>query len=125
MKIILRLLGLAGLLLVQVNVFSQDMRSTPAVAAPTLMHQLSVTAQEYSWIVAAFQATIMLQPICGYALDVLGLKAWFAIFAVAWSFINMAHGLAHRCRPGADGGARGAVVRLLRSRDGEGDLAGQ
>ncbi len=70
-------------------------RSTLAVAAPTLMKQLSLTAQEYSWIVGAFQATIMLQPICGYVLDVAGLKLGFAIFATAWSFINMAHGLAH------------------------------
>ena len=36
----------------------------------------------------------MLQPICGYVLDVIGLKFGFAIFAVAWSFISMAHGLA-------------------------------
>jgi MFS transporter, ACS family, hexuronate transporter len=70
-------------------------RSTLAVAAPTLMKELSVTAQEYSWIVGAFQATIMLQPICGYVLDVVGLKFGFAMFATAWSLINMAHGLAH------------------------------
>ncbi len=37
----------------------------------------------------------MLQPICGYVLDVLGLKRGLAIFATAWSFISMAHGLAH------------------------------
>ena len=37
----------------------------------------------------------MAQPICGYVLDVLGLKLGFAIFAVAWSLVNMAHGLAH------------------------------
>ena len=37
----------------------------------------------------------MLQPICGYVLDVLGLKVGFAIFAIAWSLISMAHGLAH------------------------------
>ena len=37
----------------------------------------------------------MFQPICGYVLDVLGLKLGFAIFAIAWSLISMAHGLAH------------------------------
>jgi ACS family hexuronate transporter-like MFS transporter len=36
----------------------------------------------------------MLQPIAGFALDVLGLKIGFAIFAIAWSFISMSHGLA-------------------------------
>jgi ACS family hexuronate transporter-like MFS transporter len=37
----------------------------------------------------------MAQPICGYVLDVVGLKTGFAIFAVAWSLFNMAHGLAN------------------------------
>jgi len=70
-------------------------RSTLAVAAPTLLKDLNITTQEYSWITAAFQATIMLQPICGYVLDVIGLKFGFAIFAIAWSLISMAHGLAN------------------------------
>src|SRR5829696_1603284 len=68
-------------------------RSTLAVAAPTLLVELKITAQEYSWIVSAFQGGIMLQPICGYVLDVVGLKAGYAIFAVAWSLVNMAHSL--------------------------------
>jgi MFS transporter, ACS family, hexuronate transporter len=69
-------------------------RSTLAVAAPTLLAELHIDARQYSWIVGAFQGAIMLQPICGYALDVLGLKLGFAIFAVAWSLTGMAHGLA-------------------------------
>lgn len=69
-------------------------RSTLSVAAPTVMADLQITTQQYSWIVGAFQGAIMLQPICGYVLDVLGLKLGFAIFAVAWSIICMAHGLA-------------------------------
>ncbi len=70
-------------------------RSTLAVAAPTLLQDLHISAQEYSWIVAAFQIAIMFQPVCGYVLDVLGLKVGLAIFATAWSVISMAHGLAH------------------------------
>src|SRR6266700_7698190 len=70
-------------------------RSTMAVAAPTVLKDLHITTQQYSWIVGAFQGAIMTQPICGYVLDVLGLKAGFAIFAVAWSLVNMAHGLAN------------------------------
>jgi ACS family hexuronate transporter-like MFS transporter len=69
-------------------------RSTLGVAAQTLMHDLHISTQQYSWIVATFQATIMMQPIVGYVLDVLGLKIGFAIFAIAWSFISMSHGLA-------------------------------
>ncbi len=69
-------------------------RSTLGVAAPVLLQDLHITEKQYSWITGAFQGAIMLQPICGYVLDVLGLKTGFAIFAVAWSLINMAHGLA-------------------------------
>src|SRR3954452_17207129 len=70
-------------------------RSTLSVAAPTIMKDLVITTEQYSYIVGAFQAMIMLQPICGYVLDVLGLKKGFAIFAVAWALINMSHGLAN------------------------------
>ncbi|HSP68267.1 MAG TPA: MFS transporter [Bryobacteraceae bacterium] len=70
-------------------------RSTLSVAAPTLLEQLHISAREYSWIVGAFQGAIMTQPICGYVLDVLGLKMGLAIFAVAWSLINMSHSLAN------------------------------
>ena len=70
-------------------------RSTLSVAAPTLLQDLSITPQQYSWILNAFQGAIMLQPLCGYVLDAIGLRTGFAIFAIAWSFISMAHGLAH------------------------------
>ncbi|HVT72244.1 MAG TPA: MFS transporter [Lacunisphaera sp.] len=70
-------------------------RSTLAVAAPTLLSDLHISAKEYSWITGAFQGTIMLQPFAGYCLDVVGLKLGFALFATAWSLTTMAHGLAH------------------------------
>jgi len=70
-------------------------RSTLGVAAQTLMTDLHITTVQYSYIVATFQVAIMLQPFAGYVLDVLGLRVGFAIFAVAWSIISMAHGLAH------------------------------
>jgi MFS transporter, ACS family, hexuronate transporter len=70
-------------------------RSTLAVAASTIQDQLHINNEQYSWIVGAFQGAIMAQPICGYVLDVLGLKAGFAIFAIAWSLINMSHSLAN------------------------------
>src|SRR6187200_2629460 len=69
-------------------------RSTLGVAAPTILQDLHITAQQYSWIVSTFQIAIMLQPVCGYILDVVGLKAGFAMFAIAWSIVSMAHGLA-------------------------------
>lgn len=69
-------------------------RSTLAVAAPTVLQDLHITEKQYSWIVGAFQATIMAQPISGYLLDVLGLKTGLAIFVLAWSLTNVAHALA-------------------------------
>ena len=69
-------------------------RATLAVAAPTLLKDLNISTQQYSWVLSAFQFAIMLQPLCGYVLDIVGLKLGFAIFAIAWSFISMAHGLA-------------------------------
>ena len=70
-------------------------RSTLSVAAPTLIKNLHIGPQQYSWINATFQGAIMLQPFCGYVLDVIGLKMGFALFATVWSLISMAHGLAH------------------------------
>jgi ACS family hexuronate transporter-like MFS transporter len=69
-------------------------RSTLSVAAPTLLAELRIGEREYSWITGAFQGAIMLQPLCGFVLDTLGLKTGFALFALAWSVISMAHGLA-------------------------------
>jgi ACS family hexuronate transporter-like MFS transporter len=70
-------------------------RSTLAVAAPTLLHDLHITTRQYSWIVGTFQGAIMAQPICGYVLDSLGLKFGLAIFVTIWALTNMAHGFAH------------------------------
>ncbi len=70
-------------------------RSTLAVAAPTMMQDLHMTTEQYSYVLSAFQFTYMVQPVTGYIMDVVGLKIGFAIFAVAWSLITMAHGLVH------------------------------
>lgn len=70
-------------------------RNSLSVLAPTLREELSITTQQYSYIVAAFQvAYTIMQPICGYVLDFLGLKLGFALFALAWSLSNMLHALA-------------------------------
>jgi ACS family hexuronate transporter-like MFS transporter len=82
-----------GLLMVG-SIINYLTRSTLGVAAPTLIQTLHITTVQYSWILNAFQFAIMLQPLCGYVLDVIGLRAGFAIFAIAWSFISMAHALA-------------------------------
>ena len=70
-------------------------RNTLSVAAPTVLQDLHIDEHQYSYVVAAFQIAIMFQPLCGYVLDVLGLRFGLAIFAFVWSVVNMAHGLAH------------------------------
>ena len=81
-------------LLMAGSVINYLTRSTLGVAAPTVLKDLNIAEQQYSWIISAFQVAIMLQPLCGYVMDTIGLKMGFAIFAIAWSFISMAHGLA-------------------------------
>ncbi|HEX7822259.1 MAG TPA: MFS transporter [Sphingobium sp.] len=70
-------------------------RSSLAVAAPTLKDSFGMTTQQYSWVVAAFQgAYTIAQPLAGHALDLMGLRLGFALFAVAWSLSNCAHAFA-------------------------------
>src|SRR5215813_1439930 len=69
-------------------------RQTLSIAAPTVITSLHITTQQYGWITSAFQGGIMLQPVVGYIIDILGVKSGFAPFAFLWSVICMAHGLA-------------------------------
>lgn len=92
--------------------------NTLAVAVPTLLKDWNIGTQQYSWIVGTLQGAIRLQPICGYVLDVIGLKRGYALFAAAWSVISMAHGLAHNWHVLA--GLRG----LLALADGSANPAG-
>lgn len=48
-------------------------RNTVAAAAPTLMEELNISTQQYSYIIAAYSAAYtVMQPVAGYVLDVLG-----------------------------------------------------
>jgi ACS family hexuronate transporter-like MFS transporter len=82
-------------LLMMGSIINYLTRSSLSVAAPTLLLELHISTREYSWIVGAFQGAYMLQPLCGYVLDVLGLRVGFALFAIAWSLVSMAHAFAH------------------------------
>src|SRR5688500_7971851 len=70
-------------------------RNILSVAAPAIMAEQDISTAEYSWITGAFQVGIMLQPLCGYLLDVIGLKLGLVLFVSAWSLLTMAHGLAN------------------------------
>ncbi|MEG3165273.1 MFS transporter [Sphingomonas sp. PB2P19] len=69
-------------------------RSVLGVAAPAIMAEQHISAQQYSWITGAFQVGIMFQPVAGYILDSIGLKIGFTLFVTLWSLITMGHGLA-------------------------------
>src|SRR3954469_5906729 len=69
-------------------------RSSLAVAAPTVLADLHIDERQYSWITGAFQAGIMMQPLVGYILDLIGLRTGLALFAAGWAVLTMAHGLA-------------------------------
>lgn len=70
-------------------------RSSLSVAAPTLKDVLSLSTQQYSYVVGAFQAAYtVMQPVAGYLLDLLGTRLGFAVFAIAWSASNMLHAFA-------------------------------
>lgn len=70
-------------------------RNSLGALAPQLKLDLQITTEQYSYIVGAFQlAYTAMQPIGGMLIDRIGLTAGFALFAVAWSVANMAHGFA-------------------------------
>lgn len=76
------------------SILNYLMRNTLSVAQVQLKDSLAISDEQYGLITGAFQITLMLQPICGYVLDVIGLRIGLAIFVVGWSVIGMAHGLA-------------------------------
>lgn len=65
-------------------------RNTVAAAAPTLMEELNISTQQYSYIIAAYSAAYtVMQPVAGYVLDVLGTKIGYAMFAVLWAVFSV------------------------------------
>lgn len=61
-------------------------RNTLSVAAPTMMIEMNMTTEEYSWVVVAWTVGYaLMQPVAGYIIDAIGIKLGFALFAIAWS----------------------------------------
>jgi ACS family hexuronate transporter-like MFS transporter len=70
-------------------------RNSLAVMAPQLKSSLHFTTQQYSYVVAAFQiAYTLMQPVCGFIIDKLGLRLSFTLFAVIWSITGGLHAAA-------------------------------
>ncbi|GGB27360.1 hexuronate transporter [Sphingomonas metalli] len=66
-------------------------RAVLGVAAPVILTEQHISSEQYGWITGAFQVGVMFQPLAGYLLDGMGLRLGFALFAMAWSAITMAH----------------------------------
>ncbi|KAA5928979.1 MFS transporter [Pantoea sp. Bo_2] len=67
-------------------------RNSLGILAPELKTSLNMTTEQYSWVVAAFQlAYTLFQPICGWLIDVIGLKMGFLICALIWSVTCLLH----------------------------------
>src|SRR5262249_58411268 len=67
-------------------------RNSLGVLAPQLKVTFSMSTEQYSYVVGAFQvAYTIMQPIAGFIVDHIGLRTGFALFAVAWSAFSMLH----------------------------------
>ncbi|MDX6021219.1 MFS transporter [Scandinavium sp. V105_16] len=67
-------------------------RNSLGILAPELKTELGITTEQYSWIVGAFQiAYTIFQPLCGWLIDVIGLKLGFMICACLWAVACIAH----------------------------------
>lgn len=69
-------------------------RQAISVSAPVISEEFSLTAQDYSWIVASFLlAYAVMQVVTGRVIDHIGTKRGFTIAIIWWSIANMLHGL--------------------------------
>lgn len=69
-------------------------RTALGVAAPTIMKELDITKEQYSWVVSAFQLAYTIgQPVMGYFIDTIGLKLGFFICTIVWGLATLAHSL--------------------------------
>ncbi|HAB4857661.1 TPA_asm: MFS transporter [Salmonella enterica subsp. diarizonae] len=67
-------------------------RNSLGILAPELKSSLGITTEQYSWIVGAFQlAYTLFQPLCGWLIDVIGLKLGFMICAGLWALTCLLH----------------------------------
>ena len=67
-------------------------RNSLGILAPELKTSMGITTEQYSWIVGAFQlAYTVFQPLCGWLIDVIGLKVGFMVCAIIWALACIFH----------------------------------
>lgn len=82
-------------------------RNSLGILAPELKTTLNMSNEQYSYIVAAFQlAYTVFQPICGWFVDVIGLKIGILVCASIWAVVCMLHA-------GAGSWLQLAILRLF------------
>lgn len=82
-------------------------RNSLGILALELQRSLSMSTEQYSWVVAAFQlAYAVCQPLCGWLVDFWGVKLTLALAAAAWSLTCILHA-------GAGSWLQFAVLRLF------------
>lgn len=70
-------------------------RSSLSVAAPTLTEEFALTTEQYSYIIASFQAAYTVaQPLAGMIIDLIGVRIGFFIFAFGWGLSCLFHAFA-------------------------------
>ncbi|WP_322027990.1 MFS transporter [Burkholderia sp. BCC1977] len=70
-------------------------RNALGVMAPELKSVLNINTQQYAYVVAAFQAGyLLMQPVCGLVIDLIGLRVGVALFLFLSSFAGVLHGVA-------------------------------
>ncbi|QZN97099.1 MFS transporter [Symbiopectobacterium purcellii] len=80
-----------GLFLLGVTV-NYITRNSLGILAPELKATMGITTEQYSWIVGAFQlAYTIFQPLCGWLIDVIGLKVGFLVCASIWALMCILH----------------------------------
>lgn len=67
-------------------------RNSLGILAPELKASLGISTEQYAYIVGAFQlAYTFFQPLCGWLIDVIGLKVGFAVCATLWAVMCLFH----------------------------------
>src|ERR1051325_4507535 len=71
-------------------------RMVMGILAPDLQKLYSITDVQYGWIQSAFALSYAFgQLVAGAILDVIGVRAGFALALIAWSAASMMHAFAH------------------------------